>query len=198
MRTAGSHTESGHHLVEDEDDAVLVADGAELFQKARLGRNAAHVACNRLYDDAGHLVFVRLGQFAYVIGIVVARQERVFGVAIGYARRVRLTQRERTAACGNQEEVAVAVVVAGKLDDLIASRVAPCHAGSAHGGFGAGVDHADLLDGGHQIAHQFGYLDLNLGRRAKRCGRVCRVFHAADDIGMGVPKEHWSPRPDPM
>ena len=51
------HAEPGHHLVEDEQRAVLVGELAQPLEKARLGKDEAHVPGDRL-DDHGRDVVV--------------------------------------------------------------------------------------------------------------------------------------------
>ena len=66
----------------------------------------------------------------------------------GDTRRGRQAQRRDTRAGVGQQRVAVAVVAAGELDDLGAAGVAAGQPDRAHGGLGAGVDHAQPLDRG--------------------------------------------------
>ena len=49
--SAAGDPEAGHHLVEDQQAAVLVAQLAQAFQVARHRRDAVHVARHRFDDD---------------------------------------------------------------------------------------------------------------------------------------------------
>ena len=60
----------------------------------------------------------------------------------------------------------MAVVAAGKLDDLVTAGEASGGAEGAHHRFGAAVDHAHHLDVRHHPNHLFGHLYLEGGRRA--------------------------------
>ncbi len=56
LRAAERHAEAGDDLVEDEHDAVRVAQVAQTLQEALGGRHDAHVAGDRLDDDRRDLV----------------------------------------------------------------------------------------------------------------------------------------------
>ena len=59
----------------------------------------------------------------------------------------------------------MAVVAAGEFHDLVAAGEAARQADGGHGGLGAAVAHADLLDGGHELHDELGHLDLvGIGR----------------------------------
>ena len=52
-RAAGRDAEAGHHLVEDQQRAVLVGERAQRREEAGIGRDEARVADDRLDDDRG-------------------------------------------------------------------------------------------------------------------------------------------------
>ncbi len=55
LRAGQRHAEAGHHFVDDQERAVLVAQGAQARQEFRQRRHAVHVAGDRLDDDTGDL-----------------------------------------------------------------------------------------------------------------------------------------------
>ena len=59
LRAAAREAAAGHHLVEDRDGAVLLAERDDRLEEARLGRDAAHVADHGLDDDGGDLAAAR-------------------------------------------------------------------------------------------------------------------------------------------
>ena len=69
---AEGDAEAGHDLVEDQDDAVLIADLTQPFEETRLRRHAAHVPRHRLNDDAGDLLAFAGGYLFYRSKIIVS------------------------------------------------------------------------------------------------------------------------------
>jgi hypothetical protein len=72
LGAAPGHPEAGHHLVEDEERAVAVAQRAQPLEIAGLRRHQAHVAGDRLDEDGGDLAAAlgeaRLGGGEVVVG----------------------------------------------------------------------------------------------------------------------------------
>ena len=64
LRPAVGQAEAGHHLVVDQQRAVLLRQPAQFRAELGRRRDQAHVADDRLEDDAGDLVALRLERFA--------------------------------------------------------------------------------------------------------------------------------------
>ena len=107
------YAEAGHHLVEDEDDAVLIADPPEAFEKSRFGRHAAHVPCHRLDNNACDLLTFTGCDILERVEIVVRNRDGELRQICRDARTVRQSER-RNAASGFHEQ-AVAMTALMKL-----------------------------------------------------------------------------------
>jgi hypothetical protein len=86
----------------------------------------------------------------------------------------------------------VAVVAAGELEDLVAASHPPGQAQHRHGGFGARVDQAHLLDG-HPSDDLGSKIDFGERGCPVRGSALRRLGHRADDLGMCVPEQHGTP-----
>ena len=128
---------------------------------------------------------------------VVERQiQRVLRDVFGNARRIRDTEREKTGAGFDQQRIGVPVIAAGKLDHDVAPGEAAGETYRRHRRFGAGVDHAHLLDARH---HRFDFLrhrHLDLGRRAERQRMLSLFGDGGAYLRMSVTENHRSPRAD--
>ena len=142
LRAAVGDAEPGDHLVEHEQRADAVALGAQALEEAVVGRDEAHVGGDRLDDDARGVV-VELGH------LVVGRDDGVGHGGVGDAGRAGQAEGGEPAAGLGEQQVAVAVVVAGELHDLAAAGVAAGHPDGRHGGLGARRHEADELHRRH-------------------------------------------------
>ena len=97
---------------------------------------------------------------------VVGRHDRVGHGGLGDAGRAGEAERGQAAPCLGEQQVAVAVVVAGELHDLASPGVAAGDADGRHRGLRAGGDQADQLHGRHPLADRLREEHLPLGRRA--------------------------------
>jgi len=94
-----------------------------------------------------------------------ARHSGAVGFAVG----------EGAAAGPHEQGIDVAVVAAFEFDDLVAPGEAARQAQRGHGGFGAGVDHADFLDAGHPLANEARHFHFQRIWNAET-DAVCRRF----------------------
>ena len=125
LGTAQRDAETGHHLIKNQDAAVLVTNVAQGFQETWLRRNAVHIARHRLDDDAGNLL-TDLGKARFhPLRVVIGECNGVLGQRRRNTRRAGLAVGQGTGARFYQQGVRVAVVVTLELDDLIATRGAP-------------------------------------------------------------------------
>ena len=137
------------------------------LQKIATRRNTAHVANNRLDNDAGNLVPPFVKFFCKSGGIVEWEHRSEFGKAGGHARTIRQSQSGHSGSSLDEKAVAVTMVAAVEFDDAFASREAAGQADRAQCRFGAGIHEAHLLDRRNDSCDQFGDLDFSFGRR--RC-----------------------------
>ncbi len=188
--------EAGHHLVEDEHGAVLVADLAQAFEESGHGRDAVHVAGDRLDDDAGDLA-ADLGEgLAHLLQVVVGQRDGQLGEGRRHAGGARHAECQCARAGLDQERVDMAVVAALELDDLVATRVAAGQTQGAHGRLGAGADHAHHVHARDQLADAVGHDRLQLGRGAEGEALLDALLHGRDDLRMGVAEDHGAPGAD--
>ncbi len=75
LRSAISDAEARHNLVEDQQRAFAAGNFTQEFQVARLRRNAAHVADDRFYNDAGNLSLEPVEGRFDSLGIVVGQRQ---------------------------------------------------------------------------------------------------------------------------
>ena len=148
-------------------------------RKPVLGRHQAHVGGDRL-DDHARRVGVELGH------LVVGRDDRVGDRGVGDAGRAGEAEGGQAAARLGEQQVAVAVVVAGELHDLAPAGVAAGDADGRHRGLGARGHQPDQLDRRHALADRLGEQDLPLGRCAVGGAVDGRALHGLDDGRVGV------------
>ena len=87
----------------------------------------------------------------------------------------------------------MAVVAAFELDDLVAAGIATGQANGAHGGFGAGVDHADHVHGRHQLADLVGHGDFGGGGGAEAQAVADRLIHGLNHLWVVMAENHGPP-----
>ena len=177
--TLAGDPEAGHHLVGDEQRAVLGAGLGEELVEAGLGRDHAHVAGRGLGDQAGDLGAAlgerRLDGLPVVVGQHQGGRGRGRRDAGGARRR-----RPRSGGVGQtgaglgEQGVDVAVVAAGELHHDVAAGEPARQPDGRHGGLGAGGDQAHLLD--RRTPHDLlGELDLAARRGAVRRAAAHRL-----------------------
>ena len=154
LGAAERQAESGDHLVEDQQDLVLVADLPHPLEEAGLGRDHAAAREHGLADDGGELVAMVAHEALGPVKVVerpgddqLLLEARDAGMK---ARRLR-----RPLGTGRLERERVAVeepVVAGlPLEDLLLARERAREAYRGLGGLGPGIGEAHLLDPGHGL-----------------------------------------------
>ena len=97
---------------------------------------------------------------------------------------------------GGQEGVGMAVVAAHELEHLVAAGDAAGQAQGAHGGFGAGVDHAHHFQAGHVGHHFFGQGDFVGAGSAVAGAATGGLTHGGGDGGVIVAQDHGAPGED--
>ena len=85
------------------------------------------------------------------------------------------------------------VITSLELDNLVAAGDAPCKTHGAHGGFGAGIHQADLVDSRNHPHHQLGQARLSLGRRPETGSPPGGRGNGFDHLGVRVAEDQRSP-----
>ena len=163
-------------------------------RKPSRGDDEAHVPGHRLDDHGGDLACV-LGEQPLDRGeVVVRRGQRVRDRARRHAGRVRQAERRHAGARLDEQEVRVAVVAAGELDDLRAPGERAREPERAHRRLGARVDEAHELDARHRVADEPRELELERARRAVARAAAHRLLERRDDARVRVPEDRAAPR----
>ena len=194
MRTAGCDAEAGHHLVQDQEHAVLARELARRLEPARLRGDHAHVAGDRLDDEARDPLPMPVER-ALERGNVVERDRQrqrrevgwdagASGDAEGQDARSRL----------DEQRVDVAVVAALDLEDAAAVRGGAGEPNRRHRGLGSGGHKAHLLARGYGGDHAARELGFELGRRAEGRPLPRLIAQRRDHARVGVTDDQRTPR----
>jgi len=195
-RATARQPEAGHHLVGDQERAVLARQLAQGVQEGRLRLDDAHVPDDGLEDDRGDVVAFALEQRAQAVDVVVASDggepgDRTWNAGAGGDAR-----RQRARAGRHEQPVGVTVVVARELHDPVPAGRAAGDAERAHRGLGAAVHEADSVDARVALEHRLGEVHLAPRGRAEAGAVAGRVGDRLDDARVGVAQDHRSPRAD--
>ncbi len=166
---------------------------AQQLEESRGGRDAAHVADQRLDDHGRDPRAVLLEGMRQGRRIVERQRNRSGGELGRYARGIRDAEGGESRAALHQQRIDVAVVAALELDGEVAAGEPARHPQGAHGGLGAGGNQAQALDGGYGAADLLGKLDLALGRSAEAGADLKRLAQRLDYRRMAVAEQQRSP-----
>ena len=90
----------------------------------------------------------------------------------------------------------MSVVSAVELEDHVTSGGGSGESHCGHGGFGAGVDESDHLDGRDGVDDEFGGGDFDLSRSAEGCAAGDGVLCGFGDFGVCVTEDERAPGAD--
>ena len=193
LYAAFGETEAGHDFVEDEEGAMFGGDVAEKLEVAGLGEDESGVGGVGLDDDGGDLVAEVREGFLEAFDVVVGEADCFVGEGFWNAGGIGLAAGEGTGAGGDEEGVDVAVVAAFEFDDLVASGESTGEADAGHGGFGAGVDHADFLDTRNPVGDDLGHLDFVWIGDAEGEAVLGGFVDGVGEASGGVPEDVGAP-----
>ncbi len=168
LGAAGSHAEAGHDFVEDQQRAVAGGDARRASRKPGLGGTQPMLPQTGSTMTAAIWSAMWRGKplprpAASLNGTVMVVSLKPLRNAGGIGKA-----ESRDAGSGfDEQRIDVAVIAAFELDGEVAAGEAAGDAQGAHGGFGAGVDQAHHLHGGHDLADGLGELDFLFGGRAE-------------------------------
>ncbi len=175
---------------------MLVAQRAQTGEEAVGRRHTIHVARHRLDDHRRDLWPPLRESLAHGGQIVVAQGQRLRRQRRRDPRGGRHTQRQGARTGLDQQAVGMAVIAAFELHDPVAPRGAARQTDGTHGGLGAGVDEAHLLDRRHELAHPPRELRFQCRRRAEAEPPGRHLLHRADHLGVRMPDDHRPPGAD--
>jgi len=187
------HPEARHHLIDNQQCAVLVAAFPQGFEKSRRWRDAAHIARHRFDDDTGHLLADLTEGFTHTTAVVVGEGHGVIGQRLGHAGGAGHAQGQGAGTGFYQQGVGVAVVAAFKLDDLVAVGKTAGEADGAHGGFGAGVDHAHHVESRYPFTEAIGEACFEFGGGTKSQAPVELLADGIQHRRVAVAEHHRPP-----
>src|SRR5690606_20698591 len=127
------------------NDIMLITESAEILKVSGQGRDATHISCYRFENDGGYLILIFRDEFFDTLNVVVWRDQRVFGCAPGNARAIRRPEGQRSASGGDQKRIAMPVIAALHLNELVFPGIASRQTYRRHGGFCSGIDHPHLF-----------------------------------------------------
>ena len=169
--------------------------------EAGFGGDHAHVAGGRLGDDGGNLTLVGFEGLAHGIQVVVGQHDGLGGGRGGHAGRTRQRQGCHARTGLGEQRIHVAVVAAGKLNNLVAAGHAAGQANRGHGRLGTRGHHAHLLNragdrGVNAVDDQLGQLRLGGARRTE--GQAARggLLNGLHDLRVRVAQNRRAPRAD--
>mmetsp|Transcript_10241 Transcript_10241/g.17627 ORF Transcript_10241/g.17627 Transcript_10241/m.17627 type:complete len:515 (-) Transcript_10241:180-1724(-) len=191
LRAAVRDAEAGHHLVEDQQRAVLGGQLAQALQELLGGGDEARVAHHGLQDDGRHLVLLQQGLHA--LQVLVGGDQGAGGGALGHAGGVGQAEGGHARAGLHEEAIGVAVVAPVELDDLLAAGEGAHQAEHAHAGLGTRVSETDHLHGGDGINHGLGELILQ-GRGSTERGTLIKSdLESIQNLVVGMAADSRSP-----
>ena len=190
---AGRDAKTGHHLVQNQQRAMLAAQFAAALHEGHAGAHEVHVAGDRLDDDAGQLGAVLVKRLLQLFDVVVLQHLGVLHHLGRHAGAGGGAEGGQAGAGFDQERIGVAVVATFELDDALTPGGAARQAQCAHRGLGAGADQAQHFHAGHHLQDFFRQLDLALGRRAEGKAFTDGALHRVDHGRVAMAQDHRTP-----
>ena len=132
LSPAAREPETRHNLVEDQDYPVLARQFTQAFQITLCRRYTPHVAAYGLQDNRRELLAVGLEKLAHRVEVVVGQDSRIFGGAFRNTRAIGQSKGGYAGPSGDQQGVAMAVVVAVELEYSLTAGVTSGHPYGAH------------------------------------------------------------------
>src|SRR6185312_15351798 len=195
LHAAPSEPKAGHDFVENEQTAVCGTSLANVLQITGVRLDETDVADVRLKNDTRDFAGIGGEGSVESRGIVERQNNRFLGERGGYTRAVGMTVGERARTGFDQQRITVAMITAGKFDDLVALGETPREADGRHRRFSAAVAETDLLNRREKLHDQFGHLDfVRVGRaeggavfeRGRDSGFDARVIVSVDRGAPGA------------
>src|SRR5690606_25048599 len=118
-------SETGHDLVEDEDDAVPGAELANPLEIAVARRYASHISNDRLQDNSCNLIGVVVDQGLHRVQVVEWRDERIPRRAFRHARAIGYAEGKGAASRRDEKRISMTMIAPLHLDNLFTPRESP-------------------------------------------------------------------------
>ena len=193
LRAVDAHAESRHDLVHNQERAMLLGLCGKRLQELGLRGNDAHVAGHRFNDDARNLVADLVEKFFNARHVVVLERKRVLREVSRHSLAARLASGEHARARLNKQAIAVAMVAAFKLHNLVAAGKSACGTDGTHRRLGPAVHHADHLHARHKVHHEFCKFGFEPARSPETEAVLRRFCNSTDYRVVRMPQEHRAP-----
>ena len=194
LRPARRDAEAGDDLVEDQQRAGVVGALAQQLQEAGLRGDEPHVRRVGLGDDRRQPVRARSRDER--LRVVPRHHDRLLGGRLGHAGARRDPLRREAGAGVGEQAVDVAVIGAGELEDLVATRGCAREPQRAHRRLRAGRRHPHHLDRRDALHDLGGERDLAGRRGAIARAERRRLLHRTHDLRVRVTVDQRTPRAD--
>ena len=191
--TLQPQTEAGNHFVKNQEGTVPVTQLPQALEEALLGGHHAHVGCHRLDNHRRHLTGIVQQKLLHASQVIIHGGQGIGSAAPGDTGTVRHAVSHNTGTGFHQHGVAMAVVAAGELDNLIPSgKTTGCPDG-AHHRLRTGVYHPHHLNGGHQVTHQLSHGHLCLGSCTEAQAVFGGLHGSFQHRRVVMPQNHGAP-----
>ena len=172
---------------------MLLREFTQQGEIALTRQDKPHVARNRLDDNCGDVLPLALHDGTNGILIVVRDGNCIGGSPLRHARRTRHAKRRHPRAGTDEQTVAVSMVTADELHNLIAPRIAACKTECTHRRLRPRVHHANNLNGRIDSLHELCKLRFEERRCTVACTARCSLLKCLYYLRMGMTDNHRPP-----
>ena len=193
LRAVDAHAESRHDLVHNQERAMLLGLCGKRLQELGLRGNDAHVAGHRFNDDARNLVADLVEKFFNARHVVVLERKRVLREVGRHSLAAWLARGEHARARLDKQAIAVAMVAAFKLHNLVAPSKTASRTNGAHRCLGPAVHHANHLHTRHEAHHKLREFGFEPARSPETETVLRRLGNRLDNGIVSMAQEHRPP-----
>ena len=186
-------TETGHDFIDNEQSAMFFSFFRKRLQELRLRRDNAHVASHRFYYHTCDFVTNLVEKFLNARHIVVLERERVLCQVRRHTLAARLARREHSRASLDEQAIAMAMIAAFELHNLIATGKTASRTNRTHRRFGPAVHHANHLDAWHKAHHKLRKFRFKTARGAKTEAILSCIGNSLNHGIVRMPQKHRAP-----
>ena len=199
--TSRRHTETGQHLIKNDERTVRVSNLVQATVETGLGGHHTHVAGRRLSNNRGNLTLMVRERLTHSVQVVIGQNDGLRGGCGSHASRTRQRQGCHARTRLGKQRIHVTVVAARKLNNLVATGHTTRQTDSSHRRLSTGGHHTHLINrtGNRRVNtvdHQLSQLSLRRARRTKRQAALSRLLNRLNHLRMRVAQNRRAPRAD--